>query len=160
MNTTDPKPKKKKTLTQQLAELQESHAKLAVDREEEIEKRKAAEREVQNILIKKDKEMKDILRALATPLYAQDGQPPRMYNMDQFMGRSEPSVQQLAGDLAGGIARLAEKNNLQQAIIEENDSQITWFRELIEKAFGVRVKPPKVEPANANPENNHEPKKK
>ena len=161
MSTTDQKPKKKLTLTQQLAELKEKYTVLEGEKLGETNRANTAEQEVRRVLEKKDQEMRDILSALAAPLMSmEEGNHLRMNIDSTFYGRPKPSVQQLAGELAGAIARALEKGNLKQAILEEQDTQIEWFQSLIEKAFGVKAKPPKVDPKEANPENNHEPKKK
>ncbi len=161
MNTTDQKTKPKKlSLT---AQLEEANRLLGIANntvKEQIDALREKDRQYDELFRKKEKEMKDILNALATPLYMQEDKRP--LNIDPFYGNSlrQPSVQQLAGDLAGMIARVVEKSNLKQAIIEEQDTQIAWFKSLIENAFGVKPKMPKVDPEKANPENQNEPKTK
>ena len=161
MATTDQTKKPKKpSLTEQLAEANRMLGIANNSVKEQIDALHEKDRQYDLMLTKKDKEMRDILNAIATPLYVQEEKRPM--GIDPFYGNTlrQPSVQQLAGDLAGMIARTLEKGNLRQSIIEEQDIQIAWFKSLIENAFGVKVKAPKVEPEEANPEKNKEPKKK
>jgi hypothetical protein len=140
MTTTSPTKTKKLSLTEQLKNSRDNENKLAIQLKEESTRAYNAEQEVRNVLVKKDKEMKDILNHLLTPIAVHE-------NSSMFYpgGMREKTVPMLAGELAGAIARITEKCNLQQTIIEESDSQIKWFRDLIEKAFGVKAKEPKVE---------------
>lgn len=162
MATTDQTKKPKKpSLTEQLAEANRMLGIANNSVKEQIDALHEKDRQYDLMLTKKDKEMRDILNAIAMPLYAQEEkQPPHMDPFHYHSPLRQPSVQQLAGDLAGMIARQLEKGNLRQSIIEEQDTQIEWFKSLIERAFGVKAKAPKVEPEEANPEKNNEPKKK
>ena len=141
MTNSSPTKTKKLTLTEQLALSRANEKKLADELSAQATKLYHAESEVRNTLIKKDKEMKDILNHLLTPIAINEGRSPSMF----YSGGREQSVPQLVGELAGAIARITEKCNLQQTILEESDAQIKWFRDLIERAFGVKAKVPQVD---------------
>lgn len=147
MTTTSPTKTKKPTLTEQLAISRANEKKLADELSVMATKVYNAEAETRNTIIKKDKEMKDILNHLLAPIAINEGRSPSMF----YSGGREQTVPQLAGELAGAIARTTEKCNLQQTILEESDAQIKWFRDLIERAFGVKAKVPQVEVEKANP---------
>ena len=132
---------KKLSLTEQLKNSRDNENKLSEQLKIETTRAYNAEQEVRSVLVKKDKEMKDILNHLLAPVAINEGRSPSMF----YPGGREQTVPQLAGELAGAIARITEKCNLQQTILEESDAQIKWFRDLIERAFGVKAKVPQVD---------------
>lgn len=142
MATTDQTKKPKKmSLTEQLKLSQENEKKLQDAVSEATTRAYNAEQETKTVIVRKDKEMREILTTILTSIPALEPSGRHFYS-GQF-GQPQPTVSQIAGELAGSIARLAEKINLQNAIIEENDGQIEWFRGLIEKVLGI--KKPKVD---------------
>lgn len=136
--TTSPTKTKKPSLTEQLAIEQANSKKLAIELDEARKIIVEKQQEITNVFNTKNKEMSELLLALLRPF----GRSP-MQMTDGFGMRKEPTVMQLAGEVGSAIAQQIEKNNLQQSIIEEQDDQIAWFRELVEKVLGV--KKPKVD---------------
>ncbi len=134
--TTSPTKQKKPTLKEQLAIEQANSKKLAIELDESRKITLEKQQEITNVFNTKNKEMKELLEALLRPL--------GMHNPSPLYGtQSQTTVPQLAGMVASGIAQLAEKVNLQNTIIQEQDDQIVWFRELVEKVLGI--KKPKVD---------------
>ena len=136
--TTPSTKQKKLTLTEQLTIEQQKSAKLAIELDESRKIIVEKQQEITKVFDNKNKEMIDLLEAIGRPL--------GIHTVSSLYGtQSKQSVPQLAGAVASGIAQLAEKNNLQQTIIQEQDENIEWFRELIQNVLGV--KKPKVDTA-------------
>lgn len=137
---TTPSTKQKKiSLTEQLATKTAECEKLTIQLDETRKIVVEKQQEVTSVFNQKNKEMSDLLEALLRPMGM--ATPSSLYGTT-----SKSSVPQLAGMVASGIAQLAEKNNLSQTIIQEQDDQITWFRETFEKVLGI--KKPKVDTIN------------
>lgn len=133
---TSPTKQKKLTLAEKLAIEQANSKKLSVELDESRKIILEKQQEVTNVFNNKNKEMKELLEALLRPL--------GMHNSSPLYGtQPQMTVPQLAGMVANGISQIAEKVNLQNTIIQEQDDQIAWFRQLVEKVLGV--KKPKVD---------------
>lgn len=132
-------------LTEQLATKTAECEKLTIELDESRKIILEKQQEVTRVFDQKNKEMIDLLEALLRPLGMGYQVSPLDYGM-----QNKRTVPNLAGMVASGIAQLAEKNNLSQSIIEEQDEQIAWFRELIQNVLGV--KKPKVDTTKAEGE--------
>ena len=129
---------KKPTLKEQLATKTKECETLTIQLDESRKIILEKQQEVTNVFNLKNKEMVELLQALLRPF----GRSP-MQMISAYGTKQEPSVAQLAGEVASAIAQQIEKNNLSQTIIQEQDDQIAWFREIVEKVLGI--KKPKVD---------------
>ena len=134
---------KKPSLIEQLATKTAECEKLTIQLDETRKVVVEKQQEVTSVFNQKNKEMSDLLEALLRPMGM--ATPSSLYGTTSKHVRHDFKTKraQLAGMVASGIAQLAEKNNLSQTIIQEQDNQITWFRETFEKVLGI--KKPKVD---------------
>lgn len=126
--TTSPTKTKKPSLTEQLATKTKECETLTIQLDESRKIILEKQTEITNVFNTKNKEMKELLEALLRPLGIHTPSP--LYGT-----QSQSTVPQLAGMVASGISQLAEKVNLQNTIIQEQDDQILWFRETFEKVL-------------------------
>ena len=136
--TTSPTKTKKPKLAEQLATKTKECETLTIQLDESRKIILEKQAEITNVFNTKNKEMMDLLEALLRPLGIAAPSP--------LYGTQQRTVPNLAGMVASGIAQLAEKVNLQNTIIQEQDDQILWFRETFEKVLGI--KKPKVDTTN------------